>query len=181
MKNNKVKKLTLSAMIAAIYFACAFVEQSFASGAIQCRLSEAFTLLPLLFPEAIIGVTIGCLIFNVTSGIVWDMVFGTLATLAACFLTYLIGKVIKKDWLKIVLGGLPPVLINALIVPLILIYGYNLSDAYIYLFGTVMAGQVIAIYGAGTLIYFPINKVLEKLNIIQSQTNELKSSQEKSE
>ena len=91
MKNDKVKRLTISAMIAAVYFACAFVEHSFASGAIQCRLSEALCLLPLFIPQAKVGVTVGCLIFNVTQGIVWDMIFGTIATLIAAIMTYYIG------------------------------------------------------------------------------------------
>ena len=169
MKNSKVKKLTLSAMIAAIYFACAFVEQSFASGAIQCRLSEAFTLLPLLFPEAIIGVTIGCLIFNVTQGIVYDMIFGTLATLLAGVTTYFLGKLVKNDFLKIALGGLPPVLFNAFIVPIILIFGYEVPDSYWYLVLTVGIGQVIAVYVAGGLLYFPIKKALEKFRVINGK------------
>ena len=164
MKNDKVKRLTISAMIAAVYFACAFVEQSFASGAIQCRLSEALCLLPLFFPQAIVGVTVGCLIFNVTQGIVWDMIFGTIATLIAAIMTYYIGKLIKNDWVKILVGGIPPVLLNALIVPLVLIYGYQLSDAYWYL--TVGIGQFIAVYVAGTIIYFPLKKAFKKINLI---------------
>lgn len=166
MKNDKVKRLTISAMIAAVYFACAFVEQSFASGAIQCRLSEALCLLPLFFPQAIVGVTVGCLIFNVTQGIVWDMIFGTIATLIAAIMTYYIGKLIKNDWVKILVGGIPPVLLNALIVPLVLIYGYQLSDAYWYLALTVGIGQFIAVYVAGTIIYFPLKKAFKKINLI---------------
>lgn len=169
MKNNKVKRLTLSAMIAAIYFICSFFEQSFAYGAIQCRLSEGLTLLPLFFPEAIIGITIGCLIFNATTGIVWDMIFGTIATLLAGLLTYLIGKIIKKDSLKIILGGLPPIILNAFIIPLILINGYQLTDGYYYLVGTIGFGELIAVYGFGTIIYFPLKKLLVKFKIIEDE------------
>ena len=166
MKKNVIK-LTLSAMIAAIYFVCCFVEQSFASGAIQCRLSEASTLLPLFFPEAIVGVTIGCLIFNVTSGVIWDMIFGTLTTLISAFLTYLIGRFIKKDWLKVILGGLPPVLLNAFIIPLVLIFGYGLNDAYFYLVLTVGIGEFIAVYVVGGLLYFPLKKAFEIIHLIK--------------
>ena len=66
---TRVKQMTYSAMIAAIYFILCFFQQDFASGAIQCRLSEGLTLLPLFFPEAILGVTIGCLIWNIMHGV----------------------------------------------------------------------------------------------------------------
>lgn len=101
MRNKNVIRLTFSAMIAAVYFILCFFEQSFASGAVQCRLSEGFTLLPLFFPEAILGITVGCLIFNCTTGIVWDMVFGTLCTLVAGICTYFIGRFVRKDALRI--------------------------------------------------------------------------------
>lgn len=166
MKNNKVKRLTVSAMVAAIYFAFAFVEQGFASGAIQCRLSEALCLLPLFFPEAIIGVTVGCLLFNITTGIVWDMIFGTLTTLISAIITYYIGRFVKNDWARILLGGIPPVLLNALVIPLILIFGYELTDQYWYLALTVGVGQFIAVYIAGTILYFPLKIALEKAKII---------------
>jgi uncharacterized membrane protein len=152
-------------MIGAIYFACCYFSLQFAYGPIQCRIAESLTLLPLLFPEAIIGVTIGCLIFNVTTGVIYDIVFGTLCTLSACLLTYLIGKFIKKDSLKIIIGGIPPVIINAIFIPLILIYGYKLEEGYLFLFGTLFLGQFISVYILGTVIYFPIKKILLKHNI----------------
>ena len=159
MKNFKVKKMTFSAMIATIYFACCFVNPSFASGAIQCRVAEGLCLLPLFFKEAIIGVVIGCLIFNITQGIWYDIVFGTLATLLACLTTYFIGRLIKKDWLRIILGGLPAVLFNAFIIPFVLIKGYEIPDGYWYLFLTVGLGELIAVYVVGGAIYFPLKKL----------------------
>lgn len=170
--NTKVKKLTFSAMIAAIYFVCCFFEQEFASGAVQCRISEGFTLLPLFFPEAILGVTLGCLIFNATTGIWWDMVFGTLATLIGCVITWLIGKKVRNDWLRILLGGIPPVVLNALIVPVVLINGYGLSDAYWYLGATVGAGELIAVYAVGILVYFPLKAMFEKYHFIDREADE---------
>lgn len=164
---SQVKKLTLSAMIAAIYFVFCFIEQGFASGAIQCRLSEALCLLPLFFPEAILGITIGCLIFNITTGIAYDMIFGTLATLLGGIITYFIGRVIKNTPLRIILGGLSPVLLNAIIIPFVIIYGYESPDAYWYLFLTVSIGEALAVYVAGTIIYFPMQKLLQKFKIIE--------------
>ena len=161
----KVKQMTFSSMIAAIYFLLCFVEQDFASGAIQCRISEGLTLLPLFFPEAIIGVTLGCLIFNIVYGTLFDIIFGTLATLLARVITYFIGKVIKNDYLKILIGGIPPIIINALVIPLILIFSYNSPDNYFYLVLTVGIGQFIAVYVVGFIIYFPFKKMLTYFNI----------------
>ncbi len=89
---SKVKRMTFSAMIAAVYFVCCFFEQQFASGVIQCRLSEGFCLLPVFFFEAVPGVVIGCLIYNIFFGAgIYDIVFGTLATFLASLGTYFIG------------------------------------------------------------------------------------------
>lgn len=166
---NKVKHITFISMIAALYFATCFVQGGFASGAIQCRLSEGLTLLSLFIPDAIIGVTIGCFIFNVFFSTVYDAIFGTLATLIAGILTYLIGKFIKNDYLRIILGGLPPIILNAIVVPLILIYGSNLQDSYFYLFFTVMVGELIAVYLVGSILYFPMEKLLTHLSLINKK------------
>ena len=51
--------------------------------------AEALTLLPVLFPQAIPGLAVGCLVANLMGGYgIWDVVFGTLATLIAALLTY---------------------------------------------------------------------------------------------
>ena len=159
--NNKISKMTFTAIIAAIYFIFCFIEQSFASGSIQCRLSEALTILPLIFPEAIIGVTVGCLIFNVTQGIVFDVILGTLATFLSAVLTYFVGKYIKNTALKIIVGGLFPVIINALIIPVVLILGYDVSELYWLLALKVGIGQAIAVYGVGTFVYLGVDRFIQ--------------------
>jgi len=159
---TRVRQMTFSAMIAAIYFILCFFQQGFASGVIQCRFSEGLTLLPLLFPEAIIGVTIGCLIWNIMNGVVYDIIFGTLATLVASIMTYIIGRFIKNDAIKVILGGIPPILINALVIPLVILFSYGHHLAYSYLFFTIGFGQLLAVYGIGTLIYFPLKIFMTK-------------------
>ena len=163
---TRVKQMTYSAMIAAIYFILCFFQQDFASGAIQCRLSEGLTLLPLFFPEAILGVTFGCLIWNIMHGVLYDVIFGTLATLIACILTYLIGKLVKNDFLRILLGGIPPIIINALVIPLVILFGYGETMSYGYLFLTIGLGQLIAVYVVGTIIYFPLKEIFKKISIL---------------
>ena len=99
-------------------------------------------------------------------GVLYDVIFGTLATLVACIITYLIGKLIKNDFLRIILGGLPPILINALVIPLVILFGYGETMSYGYLFLTIGLGQLIAVYVVGTIIYFPLKEILKRVNVI---------------
>lgn len=84
------RSMCVSAIIAALYAALTMLLAPISYGAIQCRVSEAFTLLPMLLPEAIPGLFLGCLISNLFSPVVtiWDIVFGSLATLLAACGTY---------------------------------------------------------------------------------------------
>ena len=86
-------------MIAAIYVALTFLSalMGLSSGAIQLRLSEAMCLLPLIFPEAIVGLTLGCAIANLVTGCVfWDIVFGSVATLIGALGAYLLRRLPEK-------------------------------------------------------------------------------------
>ena len=77
--NRSVRSLCLAAMIAALYLALTLLFQPISFGAVQLRVSEAMTLLPAVFPEATIGLTLGCFLSNFLAGAnVYDVVFGTL-------------------------------------------------------------------------------------------------------
>ncbi|GHU98939.1 hypothetical protein FACS1894211_03500 [Clostridia bacterium] len=165
-----IKQMTRAAVIAALYSVITILAAPLSYGPIQLRFAEAFTILPALLPEAVIGVTIGCLISNVFTGMWTDMVFGTLATLIAAFLTYLIGCRLKKH---ICLAAVPPVLVNALIVPLI-IFAYIGGDLesigiavsapfLIYLSGflSLAIGQSLAVYGLGLPLYAGVKAYLK--------------------
>ncbi len=105
---NTAKKIVRGAIIAAVYATLTVVTQPISYGAVQFRVSEALTLLPFLFPEAVWGLTLGCLISNIFGGQVIDIIFGTLATFLGAFFT----RKIKKMWL----APLPTVLFNGIIV-----------------------------------------------------------------
>ena len=62
------RSLCLSAIIAALYTALTLGFQAISFGAIQFRVSEALTLLPVLFPQAVPGLAIGCLLSNLLAG-----------------------------------------------------------------------------------------------------------------
>ena len=134
MLNSKTLtvKIARAGVIAALYAATSFVSAPIASGAIQLRLSEALTLLPLIFPESIPALFIGCTISNLLTGCaVYDVIFGSLITLVAAALTFLFGRIIKSAPIKIVVGGIFPVLLNALLLPVVWLFCYGTNE-YIY-------------------------------------------------
>ncbi len=148
-----LKSLTLSALIAALYAALTLLFQPISFGAVQFRISEALTLLPVLFPPAIPGLTLGCLIANVVgSATVWDIVFGTLATLIAALLTR---RLRGNIWL----AALPPVACNAVIVGLVLhfVFGFPLLATML----SVGLGELAVVCVLGV----PLTKVLEKVKL----------------
>ena len=114
------RSVCLSAMIAALYAALTLLLAPISYGAIQCRISEAMTLLPILLPQAIPGLVIGCLVANLLSPVaIWDVIFGTLATLIAALGTYRLRQ-------KPLLAALCPVVANGVIVGVMLAVFYAL-------------------------------------------------------
>lgn len=109
----KPRSLCMSAVIAALYAALTLLLAPISYGPIQLRVSEAMTLLPMLLPQAVPGLFVGCLIANLYTGMITDIIFGSLATLIAAVGTYLLRK-------KPLLAAACPVLVNALIVGLVL-------------------------------------------------------------
>ncbi|HKL73674.1 MAG TPA: QueT transporter family protein [Clostridia bacterium] len=153
------KFLARTGLIAALYAVFTIVLYPISYGPVQCRISETMTLLPLFFVEAIPGLIIGCLIANIFSGVVMDMVFGTLATALAAVATYFIGKAIKNKAMPFV-AAIPPVLFNALILPLMWMLFTDEPGFYWYNFATVMAGQVISVYILGIPLFYAIKSRL---------------------
>jgi len=113
------KSLCLSGIIAALYAAVTLLLAPISYGPVQLRVSEAMTLLPILFPQAIPGLTVGCLIANLYTGSVLDMIFGTLATLLAGVLTYLLRN-------RVLLAAACPVVVNGVVVGAVLSLSYGL-------------------------------------------------------
>jgi len=152
---NKTLNLTWAALIAALYVVLTFIANGLglASGAIQIRLSEALTVLPLFTWAAVPGLTIGCVLANMLTGCaLWDIVFGSLATFLGAIGTYYIGRRIP------VLGPVFPIVSNALIVPLVLQQVYGLEEGYLYLLVTVGIGEIISCGVLGWLLYKGLKK-----------------------
>ena len=144
------RSICVAALIAALYAALTMALAPLSFAAIQCRVSEALTILPVLLPQAIPGLTVGCLLANLlglSGGLttVWDVVFGTLATLLAALGTWAFRRrTVKILGLEIpLLSALCPVLSNAVIVGLVLSLSYGLP-----LFLTMLevgVGELIAV------------------------------------
>lgn len=149
-----VHYLTTAAIIAALYVILTFLSATFglASGVIQLRLSEALTVLPFFTPAAVPGVTIGCLLANLLTGApVYDVIFGTLATL----LGVLGASLLKKCPFLV---ALPTILSNTLIIPFVLRLAYGVPDAIWYLMLTIGIGEVLSAGVLGTLLLLLIKK-----------------------
>ena len=89
-RKSTVRSMVRGAVVAALYTAISIVLAPISYGAVQLRVAEALTLLPVFGPEAVVGVTLGCLLTNILGSSPIDAVFGTLATLLAALLTYLL-------------------------------------------------------------------------------------------
>ena len=153
---RNTKNLCLSALIAALTLAF----QPISYGAVQFRISEALTLLPVLFPQAVPGLTLGCLIsnlFNPMGATVYDVVFGTLATLIAAVLTW---RMRASIWVR----ALPPVLCNAVIVGLVLTYAYGIDMLWMNML-TVGLGEAVVCY----LLGVPMVRLLAKRDLSRWQ------------
>lgn len=153
-RTSRTKALARGGVIAALYVVLTLVSAAFglSGGVIQLRLSEALTVLPYFLPEAVPALAIGCFLANlVTAAPLWDVVFGSLATLLGA-----VGARLLRRWRFLV--PLPTVLSNGLIIPLVLIYAYGVPDGYLFLLATVTAGELLSAYLLGLVLLLTLEK-----------------------
>ncbi len=158
-RDSRTVFITRAGLIAAAYVVLTFIAQmvGLASGAIQFRISEALTILPMVTTAAIPGLAVGCFLANILTGCaMWDVVFGTVATLLGACGTYLLRKTENPY-----LGCIPPIVANMVIVPVVLMKVYGVPDAYWYLAVTVGIGEVVCCGILGVILY----KVIRKRNL----------------
>lgn len=154
MKNSKTLFIAQAAIIAALYVVLTLLANSLglANYAIQLRFSEALTILPFFTPAAIPGLFLGCVISNLLTGaIIWDVVFGSLATLLGAVGTYLLHRC---KWL----APLPPIVANTIIVPLVLYFAYHIPGSIPYFMLTVGIGELLSCGVLGMLLLFVLQK-----------------------
>lgn len=147
-QHSQVLYLAQGAMIAALYVALTYVAQllGLASGAVQLRVSEALTVLPVFTPAAVPGLFVGCLLANALTGCaVWDVVVGSLATLLGALGTRWLRK-------RPVACLLPPILANTVTVPFVLAYVYRAEGTIPYFMLTVGVGEILSCGVLGWLL-----------------------------
>ena len=156
MQNNKkhIRLLCEAALIAAIYviltYLCAAVGMS--SGAIQLRLSEALCVLAIFTPAAVPGVALGCFTANLLTGCaLWDIVFGTLASLIG-----MLGCRAMKKFPY--LAPAPYALANMIVIPFVVKLVYGAPEALPFLFLTVGIGEIVSVFGFGIPLYLVFKK-----------------------
>ena len=125
-----------------------------ASHTIQVRFSEALCILPVFTPAAIPGLWIGCLLANLLTGaVIYDVIFGSIATLLAAVCTYLLRN-------HKIACTFPPVIFNMIIVPFVLVYAYGIPAVYFHGVNvtipfnamTVGIGEVISVCVLGSIL-----------------------------
>jgi uncharacterized membrane protein len=90
-----------------------------------------------------------------------DIVLGSLTTLISAVVTWGIGKALKQNFLSAILGGIPPVLFNAIVIPFVIILASpdeSLSVYWVY-FAQMLITQSVWVYGLGIPMYFGIRKM----------------------
>ena len=156
---KKTKFLTQGALIAALYVVLTYITNlaGMASGAIQVRISEALCILPAFTAPAVPGLFIGCLAANLLTGAaLWDVVFGSVATLLGALGTRYFGK-------NKFLAPVFPIASNTLIIPFVLKLAYGVEQGYIFLALSIFIGEVISCGVLGIILY----KALEKARIFE--------------
>lgn len=165
------KRLCRAGIIAALYVALTYAFAPLAYGPFQIRPAEAFCFLPIFFPEAVPALYIGCMMSNLASPyLFYDVFIGSLATLFGAFSSYMVGRFIKKEPLRMILCGFFPVLFNAVMIPFIIVFlcggaeGYtSIAVAYFTFMGSIALTEAVWIYGLGSPLYFTVQR-LQKRN-----------------
>lgn len=178
------KKSTLyfvqGAVIAAVY-ATLTVGQNLlipgsASMAIQFRIAEVMTVLAFFTPAAIPGLTVGCIIANissVTAGLgFYDMFFGSLATLLAALTMRALRNVSVKGIPFVAL--LMPAVFNGIIIGFEIDFffigsmSFNFVD-FLFQGGCVALGELVVVFVLG----IPLTLTMKKTNLSKKLKFEL--------
>lgn len=163
MNNKKIMHLVQGAMIAAVYAAATYASAvlGIAYGPIQFRFSEALTVLAVFSPAAIPGLTIGCILGNLSSPFgMWDIVFGSLATLLAALSARKLRKITVKG--LPLLSIIMPVIFNALIVGAEITFLMPTDEASFSAFAVaaleVGAGELAVCLAGGIPVFYALKK-----------------------
>ena len=146
---KEIAFITRAGLTAAVYVMLTLISP-LSSGQIQVRFSEALCVLPLVMPESVPGLFAGCALSGALLGAnALDVVFGSLTTLAAAYLTR------RLRHTHPALALLPPVLLNALVTGTVVYLVYVAERTPLMWLATMLsvgAGEAVAVYGLGALV-----------------------------
>lgn len=150
MKRFSLLMLVRGAIIASLYIVLTLALAPVSYGPVQVRVSEALTVLPVLYPEAIPALFIGAMVANLGSplGLI-DILGGSFVTLAAALATYRLRHTVR-------LALLPPVLFNAFLISIYV--RHLLGWPYLWTVLSIGAGQAAAVL----LLGWPLLRFLKK-------------------
>lgn len=151
---KRTRHIAESGIIAALYVVLTMLTTAFglSNGWIQFRLSEALCILPCFTPAAIPGLFVGCVFANLFSGaLLPDVVFGSLATLLGAIGTRVLAK-------KRYLAPVPPIVSNALVVPLVQALAYKIGIALGWLILSVAVSEMLSCGLLGQILYGALEK-----------------------
>ena len=153
----------IAAMYAALFYAQNFIAPGTASQAIQFRVCEALNVLALFTPYAIPGLTVGCIVSNISGiamGLPLDMIFGSLATLGASWCIYLLRNTKIKGYPFF--AFLMPSLFNGVIIgweiEVFFIEGKFHFMSFLIQGGFVALGELGVMFILGTVLYYTLKK-----------------------
>lgn len=168
MKRKSTLYIVQGALIAAIYATMTILQNVLIPGSasmpVQFRISEVLTVLALYTPAAIPGLTIGCVIANISSLSVlgpYDLIFGSLATLFAALSMYALRNV--RLFKLPVLAALMPALFNGLLVGFEIDYFFMNNAAAFNFVDFLIQGGLVAL-GELTVLFvlgLPLTRVIE--------------------
>lgn len=159
MKRFSTKMLCRAGIIAALYAVLTWPLGALSYGTLgfQIRPAEALTMLPLFYAESVPALYVGCLLANLFSGYGgWDIGLGSLCSLIAAAGTYLCGRFVKNTPLRLILGGLFPVLVNAFGIPLVMLLAGSTGAGYWFNVLSMLVTQSVWVYALGVPLYFGI-------------------------
>ena len=94
-------------------------------------------------------------VLGLSSGVIWDVIFGSVATLIGAVGTRMLAKLPEKwKWAATV----PTVISNMIIVPFVLIFAYGAPDSYPFLMLTVGIGEIVCAGFGGTGLYYLLKR-----------------------
>ena len=173
MKSN-VRLLSLCAVLGAAYAVMTMALAPISYGAVQFRISEALCVMPFFVPGCEWGLFVGCLLANLLTGNVFDVVFGSLATLGAGICTACIGRR-GRSLGHAAMGCLMPVLFNAVVIGVVITMAYNGLSLFAHPSAFALNALQVGLGEAGVmfLLGLPLCRFLPKKRFFREFTDKI--------